>query len=136
MSIITTQTTASFDFHQMAVYNRTTMLAHCNLKQNMWLCSQQSSFISFYALPSGGKLKDAVVHCSIVVPTQWHTLGSLPGHLLKTLIFAQKLLQKPEWENCVEFVKSMIVIRQKIENMSTKRLVTLQHIKLYTVISV
>ena len=55
-------TTASFDFHQMAVHKRTTMLAHCNLKQNMWLCSKQSSFFSFYALPSGGKLKDAVVH--------------------------------------------------------------------------
>ena len=27
-----------FDFHQMAVHKRTTMLAHCNLKQNMWLC--------------------------------------------------------------------------------------------------
>ena len=38
------------------------MLAHCNLKQNTWLCSKQSSFFSFYALPSGGKLKDAVVH--------------------------------------------------------------------------
>ena len=37
-------TTASFNFHQMAVHKRTTMLAHCNLKQNMWLCSKQSSF--------------------------------------------------------------------------------------------
>ena len=38
------------------------MLAHCNLKQNKWLCSKQSSFFSFYALPSGGKSKDTVVH--------------------------------------------------------------------------
>ena len=58
-------TNASFDFHQMAVHKRTTMLAHCNLKQNMWLCSKQSCFFSFYALPSGGKSKDAVVHCSV-----------------------------------------------------------------------
>ena len=39
------------------------MLAHSNIKQNMWLCSKQSSFFSFSALPSGGKSKDAVVHC-------------------------------------------------------------------------
>ena len=38
------------------------MLAHFNLKQNTWLCSKQSSFFTFYALPSGGKSKDAVVH--------------------------------------------------------------------------
>ena len=44
------------------VHKRTTMLAHCNLKQNTWLCLKQSSFFSFYALPSGGKWKDAVVH--------------------------------------------------------------------------
>ena len=37
--------------HQMAVHKRTTMLAHCNLKQNTWLCSKQSSYFSFYALP-------------------------------------------------------------------------------------
>ena len=29
----------------------------------MCLCSKQSSLFSFYALPSGGKLKGAVVHC-------------------------------------------------------------------------
>ena len=28
------------------------MLSHCNLKQNMCLCSKQSSLFSFYALPS------------------------------------------------------------------------------------
>ena len=33
------------------------MLAHCNLKQNMCSCSKQSSLVSFYALPSGGKFK-------------------------------------------------------------------------------
>ena len=38
------------------------MLAHCNLKQNMCLHSKQSSLFSFYALPSGGKSKDMVVH--------------------------------------------------------------------------
>ena len=37
-------------------------LAHCNLEQNMCLRSKQSSLFSFYALHSGGKLKDAVVH--------------------------------------------------------------------------
>ena len=56
-------TTASIDLHQMAVHKRTTMLAHWNLKQNTWLCSKQSSLFSFYALPSGGKSKDEVVHC-------------------------------------------------------------------------
>ena len=30
--------------------------------QNMSLCSKQSSLYSFYALPSGGKSKGAVVH--------------------------------------------------------------------------
>ena len=39
------------------------MLSHCNLNQNLCLCSKQSSLFSFYALPSGGKSKDAVVHC-------------------------------------------------------------------------
>ena len=34
---------------------------HHNLKQNMHLHSKQSSLFSFYALPSGGKSKDAVV---------------------------------------------------------------------------
>ena len=53
--------------HQMAVHKRTTMPAHCNLKQNTWLCSKQSSFFSFYALPSGGKSKDAVVHYAFVM---------------------------------------------------------------------
>ena len=48
--------------HQMAVHKRTKMLMHCNSKQNTWLCSKQSSFFSFYALPSGGKSKDVVVH--------------------------------------------------------------------------
>ena len=38
------------------------MLAHCNLKQNMCLHSKQPSLFSFYALPSGGKSKDAVAH--------------------------------------------------------------------------
>ena len=38
------------------------MLEHCNLKQNICLCSKQSSLFSFYALPSNGKSKDAVVH--------------------------------------------------------------------------
>ena len=44
-------TTASFDFHQMAVHKRTIMLAHCNLKQNMWLCSKQYSFFPFMHCP-------------------------------------------------------------------------------------
>ena len=34
------------------------MLAHCNLEQNMCLCSKQYGLFSFYALPSGGKLLD------------------------------------------------------------------------------
>ena len=38
------------------------MLAHCNLEQNMCLCSKQSSLFSFYAMPSGDKSKDEVVH--------------------------------------------------------------------------
>ena len=32
------------------------------LKQNMCFSSKQSSLFSFYALSSGGKLKDVVVH--------------------------------------------------------------------------
>ena len=43
--------TASFDFHQMAVHKRTTMLSHCNLKQTMWLCSKPSSFFPFKHCP-------------------------------------------------------------------------------------
>ena len=53
-------TTASFDFHQMAVHKRTTMLAHCNLKQN--LCSKQSSFFPF-------------MHCPLVA--NWKTRRSI-----------------------------------------------------------
>ena len=41
------------------------MLAHYSLKQNMSLCSKQSSLFSFYALPSGGKSKDTAVHCHL-----------------------------------------------------------------------
>ena len=53
--------------HQRAVHKRWTMLAHCNKKQNMCFSSKQSSLYSFYALPSGGKSKDAVVHfCTIL----------------------------------------------------------------------
>ena len=37
------------------------MLADSNLKQNMCLCSKQSSLFSFYALPFGGKSKDTMV---------------------------------------------------------------------------
>ena len=48
------------------------MLAHCNLKQNMWLCSKQSSFFSFYALSSGGKSKDAVVHWNNILEAENH----------------------------------------------------------------
>ena len=33
----------------------------------MCLCSKQSSLFSFYALPSGGKLKDVVVHYGIIL---------------------------------------------------------------------
>ena len=53
-------TTASFNFQQMAVHKRTTMLAHCYLKQNMWLCSKQSSFFP-------------LMHCPLVVnrKTRW-----------------------------------------------------------------
>ena len=39
------------------------MLAHCNLKQNMFLFSKYSSLFSFHTLPSADKLQDAVVHC-------------------------------------------------------------------------
>ena len=35
----------------MAMHKRTTMLAHCNLKQNTWLCSKQSSFFPFMHCP-------------------------------------------------------------------------------------
>ena len=46
----------------MAVHERTTMLAHCNLKQKYMVVIKTMQLFSFYALPSGGKLKDAVVH--------------------------------------------------------------------------
>ena len=52
------------------------MLAHCNLKQNTWLCSKQSSFFSFYALPSGGKSKDAVVHYNVLALFTFYALPS------------------------------------------------------------
>ena len=52
------------------------MLAHCNLKQNMCLRSKQSSLFSFYALPSGGKLKEVVVHCN-------KNFSSSPGQVVK-----------------------------------------------------
>ena len=57
-------TTASFDFHQMAVHKRTTMLAHCNLKQN--LCSKQSSFFPF-------------MHCPLVAnrKTRWSIVDTI-----------------------------------------------------------
>ena len=29
------------------------------------MCSKQSNFFSFYALPSGGESKDAVVYCDV-----------------------------------------------------------------------
>ena len=45
--------------------------------QNMSLCSKQSSLFSFYALPSGGKSKGAVVHSQKGNTVQnqqfWHT---------------------------------------------------------------
>ena len=41
----------------------------------MWLCSKLSSLFSFYALPSGGKSKDAVVHSMLNI--FWMTFGDL-----------------------------------------------------------
>ena len=69
------------------------MLAHWNLKQNMCLCSKQSSLFSFYALPSGGKSKDVVVHCQVqqvvltLVPF-WLGVISGPTMPRKSLFFA------------------------------------------------
>ena len=37
----------------------------------MSLCSKQSSLFSFYALPSGGKSKGAVVHWKFFVDLSW-----------------------------------------------------------------
>ena len=43
---------------------------HITIKnQNISLCSKQSSLFSFYALPSGGKSKGAVVHCYLKLAT-------------------------------------------------------------------
>ena len=39
--------------------------------QNMSLCSKQSSLFSFYALPSGGKSKGAMVHWFLRTLTIW-----------------------------------------------------------------
>ena len=63
-------TTASFNFQQMAVHKRTTMLAHCYLKQNMWLCSKQSSFFP-------------LMHCPLVAnwKTRWSIEWNLQGLL-------------------------------------------------------
>ena len=36
------------------------------------MCSKQSSLFSFYALPSGGKLKGEVVHCSSLSTKDLH----------------------------------------------------------------
>ena len=72
-------TTASFDFHQMAVHKRTTMLAHCNLKQNTWLCSKQSSFFPFF------------MHCPLVAnrKTRW----SIQDHRM----FRYKIDHRSAW---------------------------------------
>ena len=40
-------TTASFNFHQMAVHKRTTMLAHCNLKK---ICGCLQNNLAFFLL--------------------------------------------------------------------------------------
>ena len=72
-------TTASFDFHQMAVHKRTTMLAHCNSKQNTWLCSKQSSFFPFF------------MHCPLVAnrKTRW----SIQDHRM----FRYKIDHRSAW---------------------------------------
>ena len=63
-----------------------TMLAHCNLKQNICLCSKQSSLFSFYPLPFGGKSKDAVVH--------WQQLFFVPISI-RHLILQYFCIQSP-----------------------------------------
>ena len=69
-------TTACFNFHQMAVHKRTTILAHCNLKQNMWLCSKQSSIFPF-------------MHCLLVAnrKMRWSIVQNGPELFFFTLSF-------------------------------------------------
>ena len=47
---------------QFATRGQCIKAKQCYLNQNMCLHLKQSSLFSFYALPSGGKSKDAVVH--------------------------------------------------------------------------
>ena len=74
-----------------------TMLGHCNLKQNMCLCSKQSSLFSFYALPSGGKSKDAVVHWIRTAFVVWKEifLKAIKGRKYFSIILGY-LIQRPK----------------------------------------
>ena len=57
----------------------------------MWLCSKQSSFFSFNALPSGGKSKDAVVRQTLLL-----------SHRLKTnIIFFCSVYKFDFWLNII-----------------------------------
>ena len=78
-------TTASFDFHQMAVHKRTTMLAHCNLKQN--LCSKQSSFFPF-------------MHCPLVA--SWKTRWSIA---LQQILYLRTLCHTHQVQVQLNFIK-------------------------------
>ena len=76
-------TTASFDFHQLAVHKRTTILAHCNLKQNTWLHSKVSSFFPFMHCPlvSNRKTQWSIVTNTKIKKTLIHTNRYLPFDL-------------------------------------------------------
>ena len=53
----------------IAVHKMTTMLAHCNLKQNTWLCSKQFSFFP-------------LMHCPLVVNRKtWWSIRILLGKM-------------------------------------------------------
>ena len=45
----------------------------------MCLCPKQYSLFSFYALPSGGKSKDLVVHLPMIIFVPTYTIGMTSG---------------------------------------------------------
>ena len=105
------------------------MLAHCNLELNMCLCSKQSCLFSFYALPSGGKSKDMVVHYAEkckqrgareemeksvplgfqVYHNQWTRGHPLPFHAIFLLSHIQLLYGNTGFHTFCDIVHSMLV---------------------------
>ena len=60
----------------------------------MCLCSRQSSLFSFYAMPSGGKLKGTVVHyCSLKIKPLLRQNKSASFNFKVTKLLQNKLVE-------------------------------------------